>query len=175
MKNTKYKIRNTRYENGFTLFEVLVAVVLVGIAMVSLVGANIAFTKANGIGTEMTTAEFLAEQIRELTALLPVSDPASTAWINFGPETGETLANYDDVDDFDNFNSAGLGAPIDSRRQLLTELAAYSQQVRVQNVKASNFEDTSVSPCSTSFIRVTVKVYLNSKLISSTSWLRARY
>jgi prepilin-type N-terminal cleavage/methylation domain-containing protein len=173
MKNTIYDIRSTKYEKGFTLFEVLIAVFLVGIAVAALVGSNIAFTKANGIGTEITTAEFLAEQIRELTAMLPVSDPAGTAWITFGPEeTG--LTNYDDVDDFDGFNSTSLTAPIDSRRQLLTALAAYSQQVTVQNVSASNFE-TIVADRSSSFVRVTVKIYLNSKLISTTSWLRARY
>lgn len=169
----KHKVRIMRYENGFTLFEVLVAVLLVGLAVAALVGSNIAFTKANGIGTEMTTAEFMAEQIRELTAMLPVSDPAVAAWATFGPEE-TALANYDDVDDFDGFNSASLGAPVDSRRQPLTTLAAYSQQVTVQNVSSSNFE-TVVTDRSSSFVRVTVNIYLNSKLISTTSWLRARY
>ena len=173
MKITRYEIRNTKYESGFTLFEVLVAVLLVGMAVAALVGSNIAFTKANGIGAEMTTAEFLAEQIRELTTMLPVSDPGTSAWTTFGHEEA-TLAGYDDVDDFDGFNSASLGAPIDSRRQLLTALSAYSQQVTVQNVSASNFE-TVAADSSTSFIRVTVNIYLGSNLVSSTSWLRARY
>ena len=51
-------------------------------------------------------AEFLIEQIRELTTLLPVIDEDETT-TTLGPETGEAaLADYDDVDDFDGFTSA---------------------------------------------------------------------
>ena len=64
--NTDYDIRDTRYEGGFSLIEVLIAILLVGLAIASLVTANSAFTKANSAGTELSTAEFLIEQIREL-------------------------------------------------------------------------------------------------------------
>ena len=106
-------MRNTKYKNGFSLIEVLIAILLVGLAMAALMASNTAFTKANGAGTDLSTAEFLVEQIRELTALLPVVDPQSDVWA-FGPEAGETLAIYDDLDDFNGFNSTALGAPIDA-------------------------------------------------------------
>ena len=64
-------------KNAFTLIEVLLAIVLVGIAIVSLVAANASYTKANGAGTDLSTAEFLVEQIKELTAPLAVTDPQS--------------------------------------------------------------------------------------------------
>ena len=163
-------MQNTKYKNGFSLIEVLIAVLLVGLAVASLVASNSAFTKANRAGTDLSTAEFLVEQIRELTALLPVIDPGSTVW-TFGPEASETLATYDDLDDFD---GTSFSPPINANRLPLNDLAAYSQQVTVENVNASNFEQV-VADTTTSFVRVTVRVYLNSKEISSTSWLRARY
>ena len=163
-------MQNTKYKRGFSLIEVLIAVLLVGLAVASLVASNSAFTKANGAGTDLSTAEFLVEQIRELNALLPVIEPDSTVW-TFGPETGETLATYDDLDDFD---GTSFSPPINANKSPLNDLAAYSQQVTVENVDASNFEQV-VADTTSAFVRVTVKVYLNSMEICSTSWLRARY
>ena len=45
-------------KQGFTLIEVLVAVVLIGLAIASLVAANSSFTRANGAGVNLSTAEF---------------------------------------------------------------------------------------------------------------------
>jgi prepilin-type N-terminal cleavage/methylation domain-containing protein len=164
-------MRNTKLKSGFSLIEVLIALLLVGLAVASLVAANSAFTQANGAGTDLSTAEFLAEQIRELTALLPVIDPGSTVWTIFGHEAGETLATYNDLDDF---NGTSFSPPINANRIVLNNFAAYRQQVTVQNVSASNFEQV-VPPTTSSFVRVTVRVYMNSKEICSTSWLRALY
>ena len=157
-------------KKGFSIIEVLVAIMLVGLAIASLVAANGAFTMANGAGTDLSTAEFLIEQIRELTTLLPVVDPQSGT-TSFGPESGETIANYDDLDDFD---GAAFSPPINAARSSLTDFTSFSQQVTVENVNQSNFEQV-VSDHSSNFVRVTVKVFLNSNEISSTSWLRARY
>lgn len=163
-------MRKTKYKSGFTLIEVLFAVLLIGLAIASLMTANAAFTKANGAGTDLSTAEFLIGQIRELTMLLPVIDP-ETELATFGPETGETLADYDDLDDF---NGAAFRPPISAERTTLNEFSGYSQQITVQNVNASNFEQV-VANHSSNFVRVTVSVYLNSRQISSANWLRARY
>jgi len=169
IRHRKYGIRDARYEGGFSLIEVLIAILLVGLAIASLVTANSAFTKANGAGIELSTAEFLIEQIRELSTLLPVIDPNGGS--TFGPETGETLADYDDLDDFD---GASFSPPISADRNPLNDLAAFSQQITVENVDASDFEQV-VSDHGSYFVRVTVKVFLNSREISSTRWLRALY
>jgi len=157
-------------KRGFSLVEVLIAVILVGLAIASLVAANSSFTKANSVGTDLSTAEFLIEQIRELTTLLPVIDPNDGTSI-FGPEAGETLANYDDLDDFD---GASFSPPIGADREVLNDFAAFSQQITVENVDPGDFEQV-VSNHSSSFVRVTVKVLLNSRQMSSTSWIRASY
>ena len=159
--------RASSIENAFSLIEVLIATMLVGLAIVALVAANSSFTKANAVGTELSTAEFLIEQIKELTALLPVIDP-NTGTSIFGPEEA-TLADYDDLDDFD---GASFSPPISVGRETLDNFAAFSQQVTVENVDAANFEQV-VGNGSSDFVRVTVKVLLNSRQISSTSWIRA--
>jgi prepilin-type N-terminal cleavage/methylation domain-containing protein len=156
-------------KDGFTFIEVLIAVVLLGLAVVSLVAANSAFTKANGAGVDLSTAEFLIEQVRELTALLPVIDPDSGTDV-FGAEEA-TLADYDDLDDFD---GKAFSPPISADRATLNGFAAFTQQITVQNVSPANFEQV-VADHTSNFVLVTVKVLLNSKEISSTSWIRALY
>jgi prepilin-type N-terminal cleavage/methylation domain-containing protein len=163
-------MENSRCENGFTLIEVLIAIILIGLAIVSLISANGAFTQANGAGLELSTSEFLIEQIRELTTVLPVIDP-NTGIATFGPEASETLADYDDLDDF---NGATLSPPISADRNALTDLSAYSQQITVENVNASDFEQV-VSNHTSYFVRVSVKVFLNTREICSARWLRSRY
>jgi prepilin-type N-terminal cleavage/methylation domain-containing protein len=163
-------MRVKKHSRGFTFVEVLIATMLVGLAIASLMVANRAFTTANDAGTDLSTAEFLIEQIKELMALLPVVDP-QTDITTFGPETGEALASYDDLDDFD---GANYSPPINADRSVLNDYAAFSQQVTVENVSASNFEQV-VGDHGSYFVRVTVGVYQNSQLITSASWLRARY
>ena len=164
-------MRDTEYEGGFSLVEVLVAIILVGLAVACLVASNSSFTQANAAGTELSTAEFLSEQIKELTMLLPVVDP-ETEMSTFGPEADETtLSAYDDLDDFD---GAVFSPPINSERVVLNDFAAYSQQVTVENVSAANFEQV-VADHGSYFVRVTVKVFLNSRQISSADWVRAWY
>jgi len=131
-----------------------IAVILVGVSIAALVAANTSFTLANGTGADISTAEFLVEQIRELTAMLPAMDPDTTS-PTFGLEEA-ALAAYDDVDD------------------VLSDFAAFSQQVTVENVSASNF-DTVVGDGLSDFFRITVTVSLNGNQLSSTSWIRARY
>ena len=156
-------------KSGFTLIEVLIAVVLVGLAIASIVGANIAFTRSNHGGVTRNTAEFLVEQIRELTAMLAVVDPQGGDAV-FGPEEAG-YANYDDLDDFD---GAGFNPPIDSSKTVLSDFSAYTQQVSVDNVNASDFEQI-VSDHGSDFVRVTVTVLMDSDVVASSSWIRAGY
>ena len=158
-----------RSPKGFSLIEAMIAVVLVGLSVTALVVASQSFTQANSFGADLSTAEFLIEQVRELTVLLPVVDP-ETVTATFGPEeTG--LTAYDDVDDFD---SATFSPPISANRVALTDLGGYTQQMTVQNLSPTNF-DMVVADHSSAFIRITVIILQNGQQISSTNWIRARY
>jgi len=135
--------------NGFSLIEVLIATILIGLAITALLAANGSFTIANSAGADLSTAEFLIEQIRERTALLGYDDLEGVTFPTYSP-------------------------PINANGEVLSNFAAFSQQITVENVSESNFEYV-VPDHSTSFVRVTVTVLLNMKQISSTSWIRARY
>ncbi len=162
----------THRRTGFTLVEVLIATVLVGLALAALVAANSSFTIANDAGSDLSTAEFLIEQIREMTTMLPVAEPNTPTWTLLGPETGETLAVYDDVDDFDN---ASFTPPINANRLPLTPYATFSQQVMVQKINPTDFTQVVADGANSDFVRVTVTVSQNGHPISSTSWVRAKY
>jgi prepilin-type N-terminal cleavage/methylation domain-containing protein len=151
IENRKSKIENPHLwrGSGFSLIEVLIAAVLVGLAVAALLGASRSFTIANASGADLSTAEFLIEQIRERTALL----------------------SFDELNGF----AAGspFSPPISADGSLLTDFAAFTQQVTVENVSASDFEQVPTGP--SDFVRVTVKVLLNGREISSVKWIRARY
>lgn len=158
---------------GFTLIEVLIATILVGLAIAALLGANSSFTMANGVGTDMSTAEFLAEQIRELTAMLPVVDPDTKTAFDT-PEASWT--SYDDVDDFDGFSSSSLGGPINAAKTVLDEeFPTFSQVVTVDKVLASDLDSVVADTDLSDFVRVTVQVLENGRQVVSSSWIRAKY
>jgi len=164
------KMQKARYNNGFTLIEVLFGIVLLGIAIACLVATNISSTRANNIAMNLSTAEFLSEQIRELTTLLPVIDPEAGD-ATFGPESGEILSSYDDVDDFDGLN---ISPPINADRAALNDFSAFTQQVTVENVSAVNFEQV-VADHSSYFVRVTVEILYNLEPLYSVNWIRTQY
>jgi len=171
MKNIHLNRRCSAAGRGLTLAEVLVAMVIIGIAIAALVGANGAFTKVNGAAVDLSTAEFLIEQIRELTAALPVIDPES-GFATFGPEPGEgTIAAWDDLDDFD---GASICPPVDISLATLAEFGSFTQQITVENVDPTALE-TPVPDHGSDFVRVTVSIVRNGRPVSSASWIRTRY
>jgi len=164
-------MQGRRYKGGFSFIEVLIAVVLVGIAIASLLAANSSFTRSNSAGTELSTAEFLLEQIKELTIRLPVVDP-NTGMATFGPEADETtLTDYDDLDDFDD---AVFSPPISADRVTLNGFDAYTQKITVENVSGGNFEQV-LADHGSFFVRVTAEVYLGTRQVVSADWFRASY
>jgi prepilin-type N-terminal cleavage/methylation domain-containing protein len=162
-------IDSTHRAEGFSLIEVLIATVLVGLAITALVAANSSFTLANDAGTDLSTAEFLIEQIRELTTMLPVVDP-ETETATFGPEE-PNVAAYDDLDDFD---GASFSPPIDGTRTPLISYPEFRQRITVQNLNPSYFDEV-VADHGSAFVRVTVTVFQNNIQVNSASWIRARY
>ncbi|MBN1123929.1 MAG: type II secretion system protein [Sedimentisphaerales bacterium] len=153
---------------GFTLIEGIIAMMIIGLTIAAIVASSAAFSRANGAGIDLSTAEFLIEEVRELTASLPVIDPESGT-STFGPEEG-TLAGYDDLDDFD---GAVFSPPIDINRTALADFAGFSQQVTVENVSINDLTVV-VSDHSSNFVRIQVEILLNGKVISSCSWIRVR-
>ncbi len=158
-----------RKQSGFSLVEVLVATLLVGLSVAALVAANGAFSMVNGAGVDLSTAEFLIEQIKEWTTVVAVLDPQSGT-TTFGLEE----PNMVDADDIDDFDGQTFSPPVSSGGNPLAQLSSFSQQVVVENVSATNFSQV-VGDHSSMFVRTTVSVSQNNSPIASASWIRARY
>ncbi|MHC5181644.1 MAG: prepilin-type N-terminal cleavage/methylation domain-containing protein [Planctomycetota bacterium] len=134
--------------NGFTLIEALFAAMLLGLVVAALAAASGAFTMANGYGVDLSTAEFLIEEMRELTA---------------NEDFDTLLAGYD---------GQTFNPPKDVSNTDMSAFAEFSQQVQIDYVTSGDFTNTVTGP--TDFVRVTVTVSKGTQPISSTSWIRAQ-
>ena len=141
------KRRSNRRRRGFTLVEVLVAVLLVGLAIASLVATSGAFTIKNGAAVDLSTAEFLIEEIRERTAMMGFDELAAMKEASYCP-------------------------PIDVNGEQLEDFGVFGQQVRVVYVNELDLREAITE--SSDFVRVTVTITKNGRPISSASWIRAK-
>ncbi|HSV27587.1 MAG TPA: prepilin-type N-terminal cleavage/methylation domain-containing protein [Sedimentisphaerales bacterium] len=145
--------RSAKSGRGFTLIEALFAVVLVGLAIAGLTAANIAHSQANSAAVDISTAEYLAGQIRELTATMNID---------------EIVAFRGSGNDW-----VAINPPIDANQNVLTAFSVFSQQMRVEPLRADLATlDTGSAP---RFYRVTVRIFKGGREISSSSWIRARH
>lgn len=158
-----------RKQSGFSLVEVLIATLLVGLSVAALLAANGAFSMVTGAAVDLSTAEFLIEQIREWTTVVAVLDPQSGT-TTFGLEEPNML----DADDLDDFDGQTFSPPVSLGGNPLVLLSSFSQQVVVENVSATNFSQV-VGDHASMFVRTTVSVSQNNNPIASASWIRARY
>jgi type II secretory pathway pseudopilin PulG len=147
---------------GFTLMEAALATVIVGVGLLAMIQLMGSLTAQNAAAHQMTTARLLASHIQEAMAGLSFSDPAY-ANTYFGPEPGETLSSYNDVDDFD---GRTFSPPIDSTRAAVPTLGQYSQEISVWPVHANqlNINTNPAAPdlpksANTGAVRVLVKIY----------------
>jgi len=143
LNNAKTDKRFAR--GGFTLIEAMVATMLLAIAIIGLMVASQAYTQVNSAGLDMSTAEFLIEEVRERTVSMDF----------------DTLIAF----------AGSYSPPQDVEGNALTTFAAFTQQVVVQNVSASDF---AVPDPGSDFARVTVTILRNGQEISSADWIRTR-
>jgi hypothetical protein len=124
------RVRTRAARRAFTLPEASLAVMIVGIGFLAVMELFSACTIENARSAQITTAQLLCTNIQEMTASLAFKDPhyATTTW---GAESNETLANYNDVDDFDGLS---FNPPLDSTRAIIPQLDRYTQVVTVMPV-----------------------------------------
>jgi prepilin-type N-terminal cleavage/methylation domain-containing protein len=127
-------LRSTRYcARAFTLVEVAIAIVIVGVSSIALMQLAAVCAFQNRAASQATTAVLLAEHLREMLADLPLNDP-TVGSTHFGAESGETLASYDDVDDFDGKTFQPV---VDASRVALSGFEGFSQSVVVNPVNTT--------------------------------------
>lgn len=162
---------------AFTLIETTLTTIIVGLAITALVKLVLTNTQQNRWSQRVTTGTLLAENVREMMAGLPFSDPGNGN-ATFGPETGETFSTFNDVDDFDGFDSTkrtDLAAgqpvgPVDAARRVITQTIGgvaqvpdewknWRQQISIDPVDPNNLSTVFPKPnTARTCVRVTVTI-----------------
>jgi prepilin-type N-terminal cleavage/methylation domain-containing protein len=124
---------------GFTLLETALAIVIVGVGVLAIVAAQQAFHQKNSWSTHASIASALGNEIREMTLNLPRHDPVTGGW---GAEESSWV-DFDDLDDFDGwiFSAALDNGPINARREIIPNMAGWSQTVHVSRVGLLNIHE----------------------------------
>jgi prepilin-type N-terminal cleavage/methylation domain-containing protein len=169
------------FRRGFTLIEAMLATVIIGTGVLSMMHLFTACTRQNGSAVNMTAAMLLAQNIQETMAGLSFTDPAFGKTY-FGPEPGQTLGSFDDIDDFD---AQTFNPPINSVRGPIADMGNYAQVVSVwpvfPNGLSSNSDWTSPDIPQTTYTgtaRVTVRILHRKNAGANwveayrTSWIR---
>jgi MSHA pilin protein MshD len=167
--------RRSIRRRGFTMIEAGLTTIIVGVGIAASMSLFGACSMQNINASQSTTAMMLADNIQEAMANLSFADPI-TGTTTFGPEGGETLASYDDVDDFDGLT---ISPPIDATRASLTDLSQYSQVIAVTPVDPNNLTTTLAKTTTTrTAVRVQVRVLFKQTPTSSaqelyrTDWVK---
>ena len=122
--------RRRRARSAFTLIEASLAVAIVGLGVLAAMSLFAACTRQTQTATNSTVALMLATHVQEAMVGLSFSDPG-TAALHWGPETGESLASFNDVDDFD---ALTFNPPIDSLRATIPSQSQWTQRIDVMPV-----------------------------------------
>lgn len=148
---------------------------IIGVGIMGTMSLFAACSRQNGTASEMTAAMMLAANVQEGMANLSFSDPILGKSV-FGPESGETLPNFDDVDDFD---GQTISPPIDSMRTAIPELSQYSQVIGIDPVDPNSLSLTLPKTVTNrSAVRIKVRVLYTpfvgagSQEVYSTAWVR---
>ena len=137
--------RVIRKQHGFTLLESLFAAMLIGLVITALIASSAAFTMANAAGVDLSTAEFLIEEVREKLALTAFDDIALSPGLHISP-------------------------PKDMEGNNLDDFAAFTQVVQVLPVSGTDFDSLESN---SDFKKITVQIRKNGQIITEASWLRA--
>ena len=129
---------------GFTLLETALAIVIVGVGVLSMMSAQQAWHYQNDWAEKVGLAARLGNEVREMTLKLPRHDPV-TGTSSWGAELNELdVLDFDDLDDFDG-DGDGLvlggdvhAGPLNSLRQPILGLSGWTQEVRVWNVDSGD-------------------------------------
>jgi len=179
----------TPSRGGFTLIEVVVATILVGLALTAMmvsVGSN---TRVNDAGTKLTQAAFLAQEIHEWTLTLPFRDQDVGDRDNPpGPDGSNPQVWVDDLDDLMNVTFGSRSAtipscdlprygPRDGQGYAITALQAWSQTITMTWRDPNDLGHTVTNGTSDIiYVNVDVAVVITHQttLIVSSGWLVTR-
>ena len=139
-------------KKGFTLIEVVMIIVILGIIMPGIMLYFITGVKDSAIPQKRTTAVFLAEALVEeikskgWDETASISNCSTDASSTLGFEVGEGRLTYDDVDDFNGLNNTPI--PQNSQGANMTDYQGYGQSVAVMYVNSGDLDtDAATRTC----------------------------
>lgn len=160
-----------RRHRGFTLVEIVVATILIGLAMAAMMVSVTSNTQVTDAGAKLTQASFLAQEIREWTLNLPFSDPDPGDQGNPPGSDGSSPQTW--VDDLDDLMNVTYSPPRDGQGYAISSLAEWSQTITL-TWRDPNDLSTTVADGASDLIYVNVDVKYANKHITSSGWLVAR-
>ncbi len=144
------------------------ATAIVGIGVAALLGCIASGTQANDGGQKLTTAAFLAQEIREWTLRLPFKDPDPGQGATPGPDGSDPQTFVDDIDDL--YPTITYSPPHDGRGNNIPNMPGWSQKITLTYRSPANLS-TVVTAGTSDMIYVNVEVLCNSQSILTTGWL----
>lgn len=146
-------LRLHRDERGFTLIDLILVIIIVAIAIPPMLTLFIQAVSGSTFGVTVSRANALASTLREEIQSKKWDESAPPPSLILGPETGESRAIFDDVDDFDGLDES---PPRDSQGAILAGFTGFRQQVSVCYVANTDFDTCIGGP--TMYKQVTVTV-----------------
>jgi Tfp pilus assembly protein PilV len=172
-----YVKNSMRVRGGFSLVEVAVATIIVGIGVTALMISLAAGTKVNRAGQKITQAVFLAQELREWTSNLPFKDTDPGDANNPpGPDGLNPQIFVDDLDDLYSASGLTYSPPVDCTNPpaaRMIELQDWSEKFTLTWRNPDNLTET-VAVGTSDIIHVQVDIACQGQIILTTGWLVAR-
>lgn len=131
---------------GFTLIELIITVVLLGVTIPVITTAIMEGVRRNADITMTTNATLLAQSLLEEIRSLRFDEVTTPPWSNLlGPDGGESRVTFDDIDDYNGLSESPPG------------WIGYTQSAEIRYVPQNQWNGTSISPTSYKRIAVTVQ------------------
>jgi len=165
---------------GFTLIEAMVATAIVGLGIAAMIASIGSGTRVNDAGTQLTTAAFLAQEVREYTLKLPFSDPDAGSDSNPpGPDGSSPQVFIDDLDDLMGVTYSPprdcQGFPTDtSPGAPMADMEGWSQAITLSWRDPSDLStpiDPPAKAAEGEVIYVEADIRLNGATVLTTGWL----
>jgi type II secretory pathway pseudopilin PulG len=170
-KQPRPRLKRHQRRGAFTLVEASVSVVLVGVLLVAAMTVAARSAQTRYAQKDMTRGLSLARQLLAEIVQDAYEQPGVTT-TTLGPESGETRATFNDVDDFNGWVES---PPADATGIPIPGFAGWSRAVKVEwvtpLVSGNTFNPSAVE---TGLKRITVTVTAPSGQISTAVALRSR-
>jgi prepilin-type N-terminal cleavage/methylation domain-containing protein len=127
----------TRRSRAFTLVEVLMTILVVGVGLTACMRALPIIVQMSRASHESLAAQQLATDLLSEISMLPYQDPDGNVIFGREPtEPANSRAAFDDIDDYDGWSAS---PPQKKDGTVLSDFAGYARSVVVQSVSDTNF------------------------------------